>query len=75
MSAELLVIYLLFSFSHLVRPLLKVHYLFQNGWFSLRFSLLGGEVGGVYFHADRSLAFLQFGRLKIRVQAKQGSRF
>lgn len=73
MSTGLLVIYLLFSFLHLVRPLLKVHYLFENGWFSLRFPLLGGERGGVYFLAGGSLAFIQFGRLKIRVQAKRGS--
>lgn len=42
----------------------------MGGW---RFPMLGGEGGGVYFHADISLGFIQFGRLKIRDRAKQGS--
>lgn len=75
MLVRLLVIYPLFFFLHLVRPLLKVHYLFQNGWFRLSFLLLGRGRGRCLFprSQDGSMAFIQFGRLKIWVQAKEGS--
>lgn len=73
MSAGLLVIYMLFSSLHLVRPLLKVNSIFSKMVScALDFHCWVGK--GRCLFPLRILAFIQLGRLKIRVQAKQGSR-